>query len=455
MTCLLRVFVAALLFPCVSLGLVSCGGGGDSGGSSIAGVSAPGGFVEEAGSAIRPRWSTNELQSFLPTDRGKFQFPAPYQTEAMRVTTSGDCGGSDCIQPVAYSYWRNMNNHVGSNQMLIFLGTNRARGGQGPALFSYDKTTDQVSSLGPLFDSAHPLSWASGSGWYFSASLPTALYLNDGPRMVRYDVMTKTSEVVYDLTAQFGADRQVQQMYSSNDDQVHSATLRVGSSGEDLGCVVYFESTRQFRFVPKVGEFDECQVDKSGRYLMTFEQIDGQNGFDNRVIDLSTGAEERLLNVPEAGAMGHHDTGFGYVVGHDNFNPLPNATMTRNLSASLWRGPVDHKDYDWNINQVQHISHTNAKPGVPMQQQYACGSNADRAVYAQNEIVCFLLDGSLKQVVVAPVMTDLDASGGGDDYSKAPKGNLDVTGQYFIWTTNLGGSRLDAFVVKVPGQLLY
>ena len=37
---------------------------------------------------------------------------------------------------------------------------------------------------------------------------------------------------------------------------------------------------------------------------------------------------------------------------------------------------------------------------------------------------------------------------------KAPKGNLDVTGRYFIWTTNLGGNRLDAIVVKVPGHLL-
>jgi hypothetical protein len=52
-------------------------------------------------------------------------------------------------------------------------------------------------------------------------------------------------------------------------------------------------------------------------------------------------------------------------------------------------------------------------------------------------------------------MTDLDAPGGGrDDYNKLPKGNLDVTGQYFIWTSNVGGNRLDAFIVKVPGHLL-
>ena len=49
-----------------------------------------------------------------------------------------------------------------------------------------------------------------------------------------------------------------------------------------------------------------------------------------------------------------------------------------------------------------------------------------------NEIVCFRLDGSRTVLVVAPNMTDLNASGGGsDDYSKRPKGNLDPTGEYF------------------------
>jgi hypothetical protein len=38
----------------------------------------------------------------------------------------------------------------------------------------------------------------------------------------------------------------------------------------------------------------------------------------------------------------------------------------------------------------------------------------------------------MDQLIVAPVMTDLNAGGGGDDYAKAPKGNLDITGRYFI-----------------------
>lgn len=451
----IRVLATVFLAPALVVALVSCGSG-DSGGSGGGGFAsaAPGGFVEKAGSEIRSRWTTDELKSFLPSGRGTFQFPAPYHTNAARITAADDCNGKDCVQPVAYSYWRNMNNHVGSNEVLIFLGLNRTSGGDGPTLFSYDKTTEQISKVGPIFDSSHALSWSNASGWYFSATLPTTLYVNDGPRVIRYDVQTKSSEVVYDLTSQFGSDRKVAQMYSSNDDLVHSATLKVASSGEDLGCVVFSEGSHQFHFYAKLGEFDECQVDKSGHHLMIFEQIDGKHGFDNRIIDLDSGEEQRLLDLPGVGALGHHDSGYGYVVGHDNFNKLPNATVTWDLTPSLSKGPVDNRDYNWDLVQAQHISHTNARPDLPKEQQYACGSNADRVSYAQNEILCFRLDGSLEQLVVAPVMTNLDAPGGGDDYNKVPKGNLDVTGQLFIWTTNLGDNRLDAFVVRVPGHLL-
>jgi hypothetical protein len=105
------------------------------------------------------------------------------------------------------------------------------------------------------------------------------------------------------------------------------------------------------------------------------------------------------------------------------------------------------------MSAANHISHSNAQPGVPMNRQFACGSNADRSTI-QNEVVCFRLDSSRDQLVVAPVMTNMDAAGGGSDYVKLPKGNLDITGQYFIWTSNLSGNRLDAFLVRVPSQLL-
>ena len=452
MVCRLRNYALSVMVPCMAMFLFSCGSGDGGNGAPVAAI-APGGFVEKAGSTIRPRWSAAEVQEVVPPSRGKFTFPSPYHTEAIRLTTAEDCGGADCVRPIGYSYWRNMNNHVDSNEILIFLGLDRNRGGSGPTLFSYDKFADVVTKRGPLFASDHRLSWASTSGWYFSATRPTTIYINDGSSMLRYDVLSHASEVVFDVSGKFGADREVWQMSSSYYDDVHAATLRIKGTNTFLGCLVYFEATGQLSFYAKAGNFDECEIDKSGRFLMIFEQIDGRNGMDNRIIDLATGHEERHVDAPGVASLGHHDLGFGYAVGHDHYNHLPNATLTWNLSPTAV-GPVAHRDYNWDLAQAQHISHTNAQPNLPKEQQYACGSNADRLTYAQNEILCFKLDGSLNQLVVAPVMTNLDASGGGSDYDKAPKGNLDVTGRYFIWTTNLGGNRLDAVVVKVPGHLL-
>jgi hypothetical protein len=135
---------------------------------------ASGGFLESATSTgVRPKGAAP-----LP-DRGRFIFPAPYNTTGVRLTNAADCGdaGKDCVNDVGYAYWRNSNNHVGANTMLIAVTLDRARGGSGPTLFGYDKTPDAVTVLGPLFDATSPLSWATGEGWYLSATKPNALYV--------------------------------------------------------------------------------------------------------------------------------------------------------------------------------------------------------------------------------------------------------------------------------------
>ncbi len=414
----------------------------------------PGGFVEKTNStAVRPLLTSTQIQSLLPV-RGAFVFPPPYNTQAVRITNGTDCGGSDCLESVGYSYWRNMNNSAGSDTMLIFLGLSRSRGGGGPTLFSYNKVTDQVSVVGPLFDAANPLSWSTGEGWYFSATLPTALYLNSGSSLLRYDVLSHQMQTVFDAAPQYGSDKYIWQVHSSSDDRVHSATLRSSVTYEMLGCLAYREDTRQFTYFPKNGDFDECQIDKSGRWLVIKENVDGLYGEDNRVIDLQTGVEKVLLD--QNGAAGHSDNGYGNMVFADNWNSLPNAIRVFEFGTDPLRAPLVHHNLDWSVAAPAHVSHANAKAGTPLGQQYACGTGANRINSNRaNEIICFRLDTSLDVLVVAPVMTDLNASGGGsDDYSKLPKGNLDPTGQYLIWTTNMGGSRRDAFVVKVPSQLL-
>jgi hypothetical protein len=426
------------------------------------GPQAPGGFVEPASNSIaRPLISREEASSFVPV-RGPFTFPAPYNTEAVRLTTDADCGGRDCVKAVGYSYWANINNHVGSDTMLIFLSLDRRYGGAGPSLFSVNKVSGETQNLGPLFPESSPYSWSSGEGWYFSHTRPDTLYINYGTRLMRYDVRTGSLETVFDIGTTFGSGRYVWQAHTSDDDRVHSATVRVTSTYEPLGCVVYREDTAQWYFAARIGDYDECQVDKSGQWLVIKENVDGRHHEDNRVIDIETGSERVLLD--ENGAGGHLDLGYGYMVAFDNFNLLPGAVRTwrfdmdlqggQPVAAVSGQGTLNYHLTDWTAGG--HVAHGNAKPDVDPERQTACTSNASRHTWARvNEIVCYRLDGSLETLVVAPTLTDLDAAGGGSlDYTKLPKGNLDVTGEYLIWTSNVGGGRLDAFLVHVPMHLL-
>jgi hypothetical protein len=438
-----------------------------------------GGFIEKSGSpALRPRFTRSEIDAFLPPGgaKGPFRFPAPYNTDAVRLTSAADCAeGQDCLWYVGYSYWRNSNNHVGSTDMYIFLGSDRAYGGVGPMLLRYNKSTDAVENVGPLFDAANPYSFSTGEGWYFSGTVPTRLYtyLVGSPALRTYDVLLRQFDTVPALDldqcprpricptqAAF-----IIQPHSSDDDLVHSATVQ-DVNWQRIGCVVYMSALQTFRYFGAARRYslDECHVDKSGRWVLLHEVApDGSR--QNRVADLWSGRTATIDDVD--GALGHLDMGYGYAVGADTFNPLPNATILLKFPITTRTrpiGPVVHYNKRWDIAAANHVAHGNARPGVAPESQYACGSNATRVPDMADEIVCFPLDaarnadGSLDMLVVAQVLTDLDAPGGrdadSDDYEQLPKGNLDVTGRYFIWTTNLGGDRLDAVLVKIPAERL-
>jgi hypothetical protein len=447
-----RSIVRYPIWPIALVGLLS--------GVAVFDAQGPGGFVEPATSTtVRP--AIPAASTFVPS-RGAFTFPAPYNTPGVRITNASDCGGQDCVLPVGYSYWNNINNSAGSDAMLIVLSLERRRGGNGPTLFSVNKNSGAAQNLGPIFGPESPYSWASGEGWYFSRTRPSTLYLNDGARMLRYDVQSRTMETVFDAASQFGGNRYIWQMHSSTDDRVHSATLRDSGSYEMLGCLAYREEGARWYYFARQGDYDECQIDKSGRWLVIKENVDGRYGEDNRIIDLETGGERVLLD--EHGAAGHSDVGYGYLVAEDDFHAQPGAVRVWRFDMDLQavqpvegpgQGTLVYQLASWNSG-LGHVAHGNARPDVPIDQQVVCSSNASRqALPRVNEVVCYRLNDSLTALIVAPNLVDLDAQGGGtDDYWKLPKGNLDPTGEYFIWTANAGTNRLDAYLVRVPASRL-
>jgi hypothetical protein len=344
-----------------------------------------------------------------------------------------------------------MNNHVGQGSLLILLGLDSDAGGTGLSLFRLNKSTSKLDALGPLFAGTRVPTNMTGENVYFSGTRPNIVYVAQGSELLRVDVITKAVEVVFN-TASYRANTYVWQHHSSDDDLVHSATLRENGTWATLGCIVYREDTKAFRFFAPKGGFDECQVDRSGDWLVIKENVDGLNGEDNRIVNLKTFAETNLLD--QNGAAGHSDLGFGVLIAEDNWNNLAGAVRAWTLGQSPMVAPVVYHESKWRSDGSAHISHTNARRGVALKDEVVCQSTVARGAYNRgSEIFCYRLDGSLEVMVVAPVMTDLAAPGGGDDYNKSPKGNLDVTGRYFIWTSNTGGNRLDAFIVKVPSLL--
>lgn len=426
---------------------------------------APGGFTEKDEATVsRTVMSASQIAGFLPS-RGSFTFPAPYGTQGVRITNASDCGGQDCLD-MTYSYWSNMSNSAGSDVMYILIGLDKQRGGEGPTLFKFTKSTGALAKVGPLFASSNPLSKQSTEGWYFSHGMTTKIYLHDKSKLERYDVLSHTMSTVFDSTTKYPGTI-ITQTNSSNDDDVHSATLENASSYAKQGCVVYQSSTHKWWFFAATAKFDECQVDKSGRYVEVKEKLSQDTcascDEDDLVVDLQTGKQQFVLD--KDGAGGHSDLGYGYMVASDNWNTQANAWRVWSL-ADLVNGKLVYHGGTWGSFAPSHVSWTNASATAPLSQQYVCGGAAVSASdVTGNEIRCFTLDGSVaasaeQSLVVAPVMTDVNTAGGDaacpncTAYGKDPKGNLDPTGQYFFWTSNMGGGRLDAFMVRVPSEKL-
>src|SRR5262249_26460494 len=160
---------------------------------------------------------------------------------------------------------------------------------------------------------------------------------------------------------------------------------------------------------------------------LTKDNVDERAGEDNLIYRVGSFHDPRVL-YDEEGAGGHSDSGFGYYVAADNWYALPSAFRLWMFDGGAEpQGQLVYHTPSWDAD-LGHLSHCNAVAAAP-DGQYVLGSGANRvAAPRNNEIIGFRLDGSLEVLVVAPVLTDLDAPGGGtDDYAKLPKGNVDVT----------------------------
>lgn len=434
----------------------------------------PGGFTETQGTNTRTKYTEGEIAAIIPGSRSAFTFPAPYETAAVQLTEAGDCGGQDCLYYVGYSYLSNMNNHVGASVIKIFLNFSTDFGGDGPNLLTYNKSTGGIAKDGPIFSvgSAWRDTGDGSTTWYWSGTLANRIYMIDvvgvSRKLLRVNIdsipVAAPQETVFDLAGNFtgctteSCPFNLWQARSSQDDTVHSFTVR-NSSNVKLGCLVYQPNqSPTTRWYPKVSgaTMDECSVDASGRWTLINEFAPTRI---NRFMDNWNGTENRVTTF--ANTLGHYAPGYGYFIGLGDPEGLPGSVFYYTMSPFA-KGAVQHYDENWDLVMMNHPTHFNSVNGAAFAGQMFCGSNMT-ADAQRNEIGCSLMDGSATNLdlIVAPVMSNVNgtggkyARGGGDaNYGLYPKGNIDVTGKYFIWTSNHHSNRLDAFLVKVPSQLL-
>lgn len=371
-----------------------------------------GGILEAVSSrAVRPRLTAAQIRSFLP-DRGAFTFPAPYGTRGSRITNSSD----GMVRPVGMAYWPCLNNSTGHADVWVFVSIEDTL-----TLFSVDKTSLAVQRLGPMpFHS-------TGEFCYWSFSESDLLYVPQDNRLLRYNVETHQVDVAAE------APSPITQCHSSYDGRVHSMTLEGGAAVWRNGTILRF---------PSSSGYDECQVDKSGRWLLIKE------GTDNRLIDLESRREFTLTD--KQGAVGHSDMGFGYVIGEEDQTD-PGGVFRLWLFSDT--GPIDGGvvySTDW-TGMSRYVSHCNAFPAPAQQNAVLCSASHAGDVARANELVHVPLDGSGRIVTVCPNLTDLNASGGGEEYWRKCRANIDPTGRYACFSGNMGSERMDVFVVAIPG----
>lgn len=305
------------------------------------------------------------------------------------------------VNPIGMSYWRNINYHAGRNTFMVALSINDQL-----RVLTVDKNSLQVvddKSLG-----IHH----TGEGIYFSVSRHDILYVPLDGALFAVNIYTGDRAEIWRMPG-----KNLWQIHSSFNEDMHSATVKdqnwniVGWAVHGIRDIVY----------PIVGPPDECQIDKSGEYLIIKE------GDYNRIIHIMSG-NERIIQNP-AGALGHSDCGFKCMMGENDYSNSPGALDLINLDTLESR--LMFSTGIWNMG---YVSFTNAHPTRPNQ---IC------LVTTPDNLIKVNFDWPHEATIICPNLTQ------SQEYEHRPKANLCPLGEYAVWTAFVENS-LNAYVVRVP-----
>ena len=357
----------------------------------------------------------------LPRAGGTFVDPV-FGTTILRVTDEVD--GTECKN--FYSYWPTFN--LDSTRLFIACDGN-------PRLCRFDPNTFQLLGKGPLFDKQ-----IDGSGYpsaedaIWSGTSASLLYGYSGLKLYAYDVSARSYSLIKDFSVEL-APGSLGQMSKSLDDNVFAFT-RKDKDYKALGYIVWRRDQNKILRNVTLGDLDEVQVDKSGRYLVVKAKFGPT--VDVQVVDLQTGNTENLTDPAPDFSPGHSDNGRQIVVGHDNWN---NQYTVRKLATPHQFQIVIGFGSDW--SQGNHVSMLADNESWCLISNFTAGNGA--AGPFRNEIFQASTDGSQRVRRLAHHHSVYR------DYWDTPRADISRDGRFVAFTSNWGSNtRRDVFIIKVP-----
>jgi len=224
-------------------------------------------------------------------------------------------------------------------------------------------------------------------------------------------------------------------MSKSLDDNVFAFT-RKDKDYKALGYIVWRRDQNKILRNVTLGDLDEVQVDKSGRYLVVKAKFGPT--VDVQVVDLQTGNTENLTDPAPDFSPGHSDNGRQIVVGHDNWN---NQYTVRKLATPHQFQIVIGFGSDW--SQGNHVSMLADNESWCLISNFTAGNGA--AGPFRNEIFQASTDGSQRVRRLAHHHSVYR------DYWDTPRSDISRDGRFVAFTSNWGSNtRRDVFIIKVP-----
>lgn len=323
------------------------------------------------------------------------------------------------VSPNGMSYWRIINNH----QDLDYLKIACAINGWLKVLTISKRKLELVDEQD--YDIPH-----SGECLYFSAIDPNILFYQADEALMKLNIMTKEKESVFSIPS-----KKIWQCHTSYDDKVHSATIKdenyqFVSWGVSIDGNIRMFSIRE--------QPDECQIDKSGRFLlikeMWYNEDIGKMRDINRIISLETGINTGGILYDETGQAGHSDCGFESLLGEDDKYPRAGSLVQWNMNNPLGNSSR-RLVYSTGIWNMGYVSFTNAKPGIPTEKQKCLISTPSALISVK------IGQGHSKFICNHGTESD--------KYEHRVKASLCPHGEFAAYTSFING-RLDLYVVRIP-----